>query len=195
MRAACAVLASAALAGAVWAGEMVGVPGGTAQFVAVMETMSGTTPMKLNLTGVAMRTKLILNIYAIGSYAQEGCKAKTAEELAAADCVKRLHLVMERTVDGKDLGEAFRSAVRLNHPEPEFKEEVNTLAQYMRTTSLRKGEHLYLTHAPGLGLHISVAGKADFLIKNPKFSQAVWEIYLGKKNIGEQIKTGLASRL
>ena len=194
MRAAC-VLTAMALAGLAGAAELIGVPGSSVQYVSVMETTAGGKTLKLDLTGTAMRTRLILNVYAIGSYVQENHKGKTAEDVVAADCVKRLHLVMERTVDGKDLGEAFRAAIRLNHPEPEFSEEVNTLAQYMRSTSLRKGEHLYLTHVPGIGLHCSVAGKADFLIRNPKFSMAVWEIYLGKKNLGEHIKQGLVSRL
>ncbi|MFQ3652424.1 MAG: chalcone isomerase family protein, partial [Gemmataceae bacterium] len=59
----------------------------------------------------------------------------------------------------------------------------------------RKGDNIYLTHLPGTGLHISVPGKADFLIKNTKFSQAIWEIYLGKNNLGENIKKGLVNRL
>jgi hypothetical protein len=65
----------------------------------------------------------------------------------------------------------------------------------MRATTARKGEHIYLTHVPGIGLQVSAAGKADFLIKTPAFSKAVWDIYLGKKNLGEAIKKGLTSRL
>src|SRR5262249_38425646 len=119
----------------------------------------------------------------------------SAEELAAADCPKRLHLVMERTVEGKDLAEAFRSAIRLNYPEPAFAEEVQTLVQLLRGDSARKGDHIYLTHVPGVGLHCSRSGKAEFLIKNPRFARAVWDIYLGKNNVGEAVKKGLVSRL
>jgi hypothetical protein len=149
----------------------------------------------MRLTGVAMRTKLFVNVYAIGSYVQEGVKVGSAEELAAVDCAKRLHLFMERTVDGKDLAEAFRAAIRMNYPEPAFNDEVATLVQHMQGTSAARGEHIALTHIPGVGLHCIVVGKTDFVIKNPRFSQAVWDIYLGKKNLGENIKKGLTSRL
>jgi hypothetical protein len=40
-----------------------------------------------------------------------------------------------------------------------------------------------------------VVNKGEFTIDNPAFSQAVWDIYLGKNNIGEGIKKGLTSRL
>ncbi|MGL4554847.1 MAG: chalcone isomerase family protein [Gemmataceae bacterium] len=187
----------AALAGvsALSAAELVGVPGSYVQYPASVEVAAAGKAANLTLTGTAMRTKIILNVYAVGSYVEAGSAVKTPEDVIALDRLKRLHLVMERTVEGKDLAEAFRSAVRMNHPEPEFNDEVGTLVSFMRSTAVRKGEHIYLTHVPGIGLHCSVAGKADFLIKNPKFSAAVWEIYLGKNNLGEALKKGLVSRL
>ena len=38
-------------------------------------------------------------------------------------------------------------------------------------------------------------GKKQLMIENPDFSRAVWEIYLGKKNIDDDIKKALVSRL
>jgi selenophosphate synthase len=189
------VAAAVVLAGGATASELVGVPGSGTQYASTFETSVGGKPVKLALTGTAMRTKLIVNVYALGSYVQQGAAVKSAEQLADADVAKRLHLIMERSVDGKDLAEAFRSALRASHPEPEFNEEVTSLVQYMRATTAKKGENIYLTHVPGIGLQINVGGKADFLIRNVAFSKAVWGIYLGKKNIGEAIKKGLTSRL
>jgi hypothetical protein len=178
-----------------WAADLVDVPGSrdTKYPSEVTGTMGGGT-VTMKLTGTAMRTKYILNVYAIGSYVQEGAKVGSAEELAAVDCYKRLHLVMERNVEGKDMAESFRVAIRANYPEG-FDEEVNRLMQLMRTNVAAKGDHIGLTHLPGVGLHVAMPGKADFVIKNPKFSRAVWDIYLGKNNVGEQVKKGLTSRL
>lgn len=183
------------LAASLSAAEFVGVPGSSVSYPTTTDVALAGKSAKMMLTGTAMRTKIILNVYAIGSYVESGSAVKSAEELIALDKVKRLHLVMERTVEGKDLAEAFRSAIRMNYPEPAFTDEVSTLVSFMRSTAVRKGEHIYLTHIPGIGLHCSVAGKADFLIKNPKFSLAVWEIYLGKNNLGDHIKKGLVNRL
>jgi hypothetical protein len=177
------------------AAELVGVPGSSTKYPSEIDAAVGGKTVRMVLTGTAMRTKFVVNVYAIGSYVQQGTAARSAEALAAADCPKCLHLVMERTVDGKDMAEAFRAAIRMNHPEPEFNEEVNTLSQFMRSTSARKDEHIHLTHVPGVGLHCNLAGRAEFLIKNVRFAHAVWEIYLGKNNLGESIKKGLVSRL
>ncbi len=181
-------------AGAVLA-QQVGVPGSNVKYHPEIEVNIGGKTTRLVLTGTALRTKLVVNVYAIGSYVEKGSSVYNAESLAAADVAKRLHLVMERTLDGRDMAEALRSAIRANYGEPQFNEEINSLVQYMNSTSVRKGDHIFLTHVPGIGLQINAAGKADFLIKNVAFSKAVWEIYLGKKNIGESIKKGLTSRL
>jgi Chalcone isomerase-like len=166
-----------------------------ADYPATIDATVGGKAVKMTLTGTAMRTKFIVNVYAIGSYAEAGAGARSADALAAADCAKRLHLVMQRDVSGKDMAEAFRAAVRMNHAAPAFDAEVNTLCQYMMGTSLSKGDHVVLTHVPGVGLHCNVAGRADFTIKNVRFSQAVWEIYLGRNNLGDAIKRGLTSRM
>jgi hypothetical protein len=178
-----------------FAAELVGVRGSDIRFTTTMESTASGKSVKFVLTGVALRQKFLFNVYAIGSYIQEGAPVRTAEDLAIADCPKCLHLVMERTLEGKDMAEAFQVAIRANYPEPAFATEVNTLVQTMRSETAAKGDHIYLMHLPGVGLHCRLIGKTEFLIKNPQFSRAVWDIYLGKNNLGEGIKKGLVSRL
>ena len=179
----------------VWASEKVGVAGSSTQFSSRVETKVASRPVTLRLTGTALRQKYWINVYSMASYVQEGIKVQTPAELAEADCVKQLHLVMERSVQGKDMAEAFRSSIRMNYPEPAFADEVNLLVRSLQNDAIGKGENVYLTHLPGVGLHINVSGKADFVIKNVRFSKAIWDIYLGKNNLGEAIKKGLVSRL
>jgi hypothetical protein len=182
---------------AVWgvAAERVGVPGSSTRYTTPVAANVAGRQVTLVLTGTAVRQKYYFNVYSVGSYLQEGVKVGSAEELAGIDCPKRLHLIMERNVDGKDLAEAFRAAIRMNHPEPAFRDEVQRLFEALCQDSAHQGDHVLLTHEPGVGLRCSVAGRADILIKNPRFSRAVWDIYLGRKNLGEGIKRGLVSRL
>ena len=141
------------------------------------------------------RQKLFFNVYTLGSYVVEGAAVHTAEDVAGLDQPKQLHLVMERDVAGGDIAEAFSVAIRQNYPTPNFNEEVNRLVEVMREIEFKKGDNVYLTHQPGIGLRCQVIGKGDFTIENPDFSRAMWDIYLGKNNIGEGIKKGLVSRL
>ena len=67
-------------------------------------------------------------MYAIGSYVQEGVAIRTAGELAATDCPKQLHLVMERDVTGEAMAAAFTTAIRQGHPAPAFAPGCNRTA-------------------------------------------------------------------
>jgi hypothetical protein len=183
------------LATTVLAVETVGVSGSNARFATAVERKVGDKSVKLHLTGAAMRKKLFFNVYALGSYVQEGVSVRTAEELAATDCAKQLHLVMERDVGGSDMAASFKESIRMNHPAPRFEAELNTLVAFMEATSVQQGDHVWLTHVPGVGFEANVAGKKDIRIKNVGFAKAIWDIYLGKNNLGAAIKQGLVSRL
>ena len=194
-RLAAVALVSLATAATAFSVEFVDVPGSRdTKYPSEVTGQLGSGTVTMKLTGTAMRTKYVLNVYAIASYVQDSAKVSSAEAIAAVDCYKRLHLVMERNVEGKDMAEAFRAAIRANYPEG-FDDEVNMLVQLMRSNGASKGDHIGLTHVPGVGLHVAMPGKVDFVIKNPKFSRAVWDIYLGKNNVGDNVKKGLTSRL
>src|SRR6516225_10262016 len=70
---------------AIGATEVVGVRGSNTQFATTMGITVGDKPVQLTLTGVALRQKFFINVYAIGSYVLEGASVHTAEELAALD--------------------------------------------------------------------------------------------------------------
>jgi hypothetical protein len=182
-------------AACVWSVELVGVPGSNTQYTTTMDITIGEKPYHLILTGTALRQKFFFNVYTIGSYVLEGAAVHTAEELAALNQPKQLHLVMERDVTGSDIAEAFLIAIRQNYPTPYFNEEINRLVEMMREIDFKKGDNIYLTHQPGIGLRCQVIGKGDITIENPDFSRAIWDIYFGKNNIGEKIKKGLIARL
>jgi hypothetical protein len=177
------------------AAETVGVEGSQTQYPTLIESPINNKPVKLTLTGVAMRKKVVFNVYTLGSYVQEGAAVHNAEDLASADVPKQLHLVMERDVDGKTMAGAFREAVRLNYPAPAFTQELDTLARVLEETSVKKGDHVWLSHVPGLGLHVRLPGKREVVIRNSAFSRAIWEVYVGRNNLGDAIKQGLTSRL
>lgn len=194
------ILLSAVLAlglRASWANatELVPVEGSNVQYATPFPAKAGVKDIKLVLTGTALRKKLVFNVYTIGSYIQEGVKVSSAEELITVDAPKRLHLVMERDVDGKEMAEAFRAAIRLNYAEPAFAKELAQLSEFMRPLTAKKGDHVWLNYLPGVGLHCQLLGKTEMTIPNAAFARAIWEIYLGKNNLGEGIKKGLTSRL
>lgn len=182
-------------AGTVLAADTVGVPGSGTKFSTAVEVKVGDKPVRLALTGAALRKKAVFSVYTVASYLQDGVKVKSADQLVAADGVKMLMLVMERDVGGRDMAEAIQTGVRLNSPPDAFAAELKKVNEILGAISLRKGDHVMLTSVPGIGLRCQVIGKTDVTIQNPAFAKAIWDIYLGRQNLGEPIKAGLVSRL
>jgi hypothetical protein len=181
-------------AGAALASEAVGVNGSKVRYPAVMEMPFDGKPVRFALTGTALRSKAIFNVYAIASYVQEGVKVGNADELAAADVYKILHLVMERDVSGKDMAEAFVTAIRRNYPQG-FDAEVRRFDSMLGAQTLKKSQHIVLTWLPKTGLRCQVIGTLDQRVDSPAFARAVWDIYFGKQPVTPEIKAGLSSRL
>src|SRR5262245_1226343 len=77
----------------------VGVAGSAAKFPPAAEVAVNGKPVSLVLTGTGLRRKLV-KVYAVASYVQADAAVQTAEQLIAADTVKRLHLILERDLDG-----------------------------------------------------------------------------------------------
>ncbi len=176
------------------AGDTVGVNGSNVQYPTSKTATLGDKQFEQKLTGAAMRKKAIINVYTIGSFIVNEFKGTTPEDLASADVVKQLHLVMERDCNGGDMARAFETGIRNNYPN-EFNEELRKLTSLIAGHNVVKGDQVWITNIPGYGLHFNLVGKKQEYVPSVKFSKAVWEIYLGPKNVGEAVKKGLVSRL
>lgn len=185
----------AALVGNAVAQDRVSVNGSRNEYPLAIETKIGDKQIKLGLTGAALRKRAFFSVYTIASYVEDGVPVRGPEELAAKDCVKQLHLIMERDVGGRDMADAFLGAIRQNYADPTFVEQLKSLNAFMQAQTVKRGDHVWLTHLPKVGLHCRIVGKTDVLIQDVPFAQAVWEIYFGKNNVSDSIKRDLSARL
>lgn len=190
-----AAVAVAIAARAASAGPAVGGEAGDPRFPATIEARIGGNAVRLALTGTAVRTKYRFRVYAVASYVQEGVKFRGAEGLAVLDAPKQLHLIFERNVDGATMANAFRESIGRSHPAPAFAAELALLERHFLANPIRQGDHVRMTHVPGVGLALQVNGQPGMLIRNVGFAQAAWGTYLGQENLGVAIKSGLTSRL
>jgi len=188
------VCAALLVCGAAIAGEMVGVTGSKVRFPAQMEVPNGGKPVKLALTGAALRTRTIITQYAVASYLQEGVTAKSAEQLAAADSYKVLYLILESNLSGTELAESLSAAIRANSPKG-FTSELQQLRAILGNQQLKAGQEIIMTWLPKSGVRFQVKGKTDVQVANPAFARAVWEAYFGASHQGDSVKSGLVSRL
>ena len=119
--------------------EPVAVKGSTAKYPPAVSVALGEKSVKLNLTGVGLRTKFGFGIYAIGSYLQDGATVKTAQELMTTDAVRALHLIMDRDVEPRDFVDAFKTAIGKNHPADKFQEEFSAVDEGSRRPAAQEG--------------------------------------------------------
>lgn len=165
------------------------------RFAATVVTRIGDKPVRLVLTGTALRTKYRFRVYTIASYVQEGVKVGDANALARVDAIKQLHLIFERDVDGATLAKSFRESIGWSHPAPAFASELATLERYFLVHPVKQGDHIRLTNIPGTGLVVQLNAQRGMVIPGAAFARAAWEPYLGRNNLGVAIKSGLTSRL
>jgi len=189
------VLLVGSAASAAVAADVVPVRGSSTTFPPAVAVPVGDKAVQLRLTGAGLRTRLGFNVYTVGSYLQEGAVARSPDELAKADAVRMLYLVMERTVEPADFIGAFKAAVGKAHPADRFAAEFAQLAAAIGDKAAAKGDHVSLTSVPGAGVRVQVVGKVDVTVKNPAFAQALWEVYLGEHPLDDGLKKGLVGRL
>src|SRR5262245_59172868 len=159
------VCAALLVCGAGMTGEMVGVNGSKIRFPAQIEVPNGGKPVKLALTGAAVRTRTIVTQYAVASYLQEGVSAKSAEQLAAADSYKVLYLILEANLSGKELAESLSAAIRTNSPKA-FTSELQQLRAIIGEQPLKAGQEIMMTWLPKSGVRFQVKGKTDVQVAN-----------------------------
>lgn len=183
---------------AAWAsgvGPAVAGGAGDARFPATIAIRIGGQPVRMALTGTALRTKYTFRVYTIASYVQEKVAVRSPEALAALDAPKQLHLIFERDVDGATMADSFRESIGRGHPAPAFAAELSQLEGHFVANPVKRGDNVRLTHVPGVGLWVQLNARPGLVIRGVAFAQAAWGTYLGRINLGVAIKEGLTSRL
>ena len=148
----------------------------------------------LKLNGAGVRTKLIFTVYAAGLYL--GDRKKSAAEVYAAPGAKRLRLVMQRTVNAEEFGQAFMAGIQQNTDKAERAKMVDELAKFGQLFAtipeLKKGDVLDIDFVPGQGTVIQINGKqAAEPIVEPLFYTMLLKIWLGDKPADAKLKSAL----
>ena len=185
----------AAAAAALATGRPAGAATGDPRFPAAIVAEVGGKPVRLALTGTALRTKYLLRVYTVASYVQAGVVIRSPEALAKLDVPKQLILAFERDVDGATMGGSFRESIGAGHPAPAFAAELAQLERHFVANPVRAGDRLTLTHIPGVGLGVRLDNRAPAVIPGVPFAQAAWGAYFGPHHVGVAIQQGLTSRL
>lgn len=170
------------------------VPGSDLKVSETRNAQVGGKAVSLKLTGVGLREKAFINVYAIAGYVDGAAAPHSATELASADVPKQMVLTLERDVEGGKMADAMSEAIRANYPSG-MDSEVSQLEGFLKSHPLGKGDEVIFTWLPHAGVVCEVRGQGNLTLKNPAFAKAVWDIWLGGTPVQKDIKKGLVSRL
>ena len=154
-------------------------------------SVAGST---LQLNGAGARYKFVVRVYTAGLYLS--AKAATPEAVFAAPGPKRVHVVMQRDIDGNELGKLFTRGMQDNAPRETFSKSIPGTLRMADIFSARKkllsGESFSVDFVPGVGTTVLVNGKPEGeLVREPEFFTAMLSIWLGPKPADESLKAAL----
>ncbi|MET0963512.1 MAG: chalcone isomerase family protein [Noviherbaspirillum sp.] len=156
----------------------------------VFDETARTGSQELKLNGAGMRYKMIFSVYSAGLYLGE--KRKSPAEVYAVPGAKRMRLVMQRTVNAEEFGQAFLTGIQQNSDKAERSRLIEELAKFGQlfatVPELKKGDVLNIDFIPGRGTVIQINGKQ---VAESLFYTMLLKIWLGDKPADAKLKNAL----
>jgi hypothetical protein len=148
----------------------------------------------LVLNGAGMRYKAIFKVYTAGLYLPAAATTLAAIQVMTGP--KRMHIVMQRDIDGNELGKLFTKGIEKNVTPDTFARTIpGTLKMaelFARRKRLAQGESFSVDWVPNSGTVIRVNGKAETEpVPEPEFYSAMLSIWLGKSPADDALKEAL----
>ena len=146
------------------------------------------------LNGYGVRFRFGFRVYTAALYTPT--KLTKNEEVIRPTVTKRLHLVAQRDVKGDDFGKLFSRGMEENMSKEDFSKIVNGVIRmgniFAEAKQFSKGDVILIDMIPGTGLVTTFRGKQQGEpIKEPEFSQAMMQIWFGKKPADDQLRKAL----
>jgi hypothetical protein len=146
---------------------------------------------KLLLNGYGMRFRFGFRVYAAALYTPT--KVTKNEEVIKPTLTKRMQLVAQRDVKGDDFGKLFSRGMEENMSKEDFSKIINGVIRmgtiFADAKQFAKGDVILIDVVPGTGLITTFRGKQQGEpIKEPEFSQALMQIWFGRKPADEPLR-------
>jgi hypothetical protein len=150
-------------------------------------TVGGQT---LVLNGMGLRSKLFVKVYVGGLYVEKKTSDSTA--VIQSDAIKRVVLqFIYGEVSREQMVEAFEDGFKGNAPNAP-KAQVDQFLGAIET--MKKGEQLVVTYAPGIGTTLSLRGNDKLTLPGLPFAQALFAVWFGPKPPTSDLKNGMLGK-
>ena len=147
---------------------------------------------ELKLNGLGLRKKIVFNVYVGGLYLET--KSSDPAAILAADTTRRVDMMVMRNLDKGTIVDAIKNGVERNSPSalPALKERLDNLAAVI--PDLKDGQKLTIVYIPGKGTRVEGAGVKEFTAPGKDFADAIFQVWLGKTPVDEDLKNGMLGK-
>lgn len=142
---------------------------------------------KLQATGAALRKKLIVKVYAVAHYLQDGA-AKSGdinEAILSDQNAKQLTMKWLRAGSVEQIKSGYESSFSSTLSESEYaalKPDIEKFIAFFNEPAVQ-GDEQILRWIPGGTIEVTLKGKVVGTIKNPAFAKALWNLWFGTKSV------------
>lgn len=149
--------------------------------------ISNEKEYQLQATGVATRKKMVIKVYSVAHYLQDGVKAGEDKigTILNDDYAKQLTLKWAREVPADKIQETFKESLK-NSIAPSssgsIQEDINKFISFFGQDA-KKGEELILRWIPGGTIEVVINGEEAGTISNVEFAKGLWNIWFGPHSV------------
>lgn len=149
----------------------------------------------LELNGAGIREKLWFDLYACGLYV--GKKGASAKEIVDADSPMLIKLeILSSLVSKKKLVEAFKDGIDESNEISDvnrLNKKIELFLQFIKG-DIVKGDVFDIAYSPNTGLKLLKAGKELGKIEGLDFKKLVFNIWLSKTSVDDDLKNKLVKK-
>lgn len=147
-----------------------------------------TKTLKLNGIGVRTKTFLGIKVYVAGLYLE--VPSKNAEQIVAADRVRRLRIQLTHNAPNGKLVEELRGGTERNVKDASpLRARLDRLLSGV--PSLKEGQTLTITYVPGKGTSLVGTGGREVTAPGKDLADALFSAWLGKEPLDDALKEHL----
>jgi len=176
------------LAGTASAQEMVTEPSTGKKFPTVQSFSAGGKEYTMQLTGVAVRKKVIFKVYGMAHHMENpagGTRAGVIKDALTDGKAKQITMVFVRDVDASSIQNAYRNGFKENASKQELPQIQALIERFVGnfTSEVKENDVFILRWLPGGTIIPVIKGEEKEPITSQVFARVLWTIWFGDDSI------------